>query len=492
MIKTPTRNTPFNRRTIILILFVLIGLYVGYTILGELAGADTAREVTIFAGVVLLAVLIFQNPVIGLAVICGTVLFQNLFSDLQLSDNLYTIMGVLTGISYIVSRRDKPLLQRMAHPAVFLAFGFVIWGTMTDPQAALAGTRSWLLTYLQLLVGMVLAAELLVPEKQRLFLFIFVAACIPSALLAFDEANIVAVRSRQLVRSAGFQGNQNALAFYLCVAIVFTMYLHSQNANRRQHWIYFVLYGVFTLGIIGTVSRAGFLMLVAALTIPPFILRWATPAPDNLSYDQRYQLRLMRERRFVILAVIGVTLLTLFIPDDYWDYLNNNLFAVREWDSGTQRRFQLADVAFQTWQNNIISGVGFGDFMYVAQARMGGSYTAHNMYLVTMAETGTIGFVLFIGMLLAAGYSFYQVARRRDGVYSVQAAMWLSVVVLVLLRGPTASTLHYDKLLWMLIGVGAAMAPRWLTVPTPKPTYVLPRKSRTLPPTPQATPLQNM
>ncbi len=489
--QTPIVQQSISRRSIIVIMLILIGLYGVYFVLGDITGTDTAREVAIFGAIILLTVLIMRQPVIGLSVIVSTVLFQNLFFDFDLSENLFTVMGVITGISYIVSKRNQPLLQRIAHPGVFFALAFIIWGTVTHTDAALMGTRSWLLTYIQLFGGVVLAAELLIPERQRWFMVIFVMACVPSAIAAFNEAEIVGVLSRQLVRGAGFQGNQNALAFYLCIAIVFTMWLHFKNPNRRQHVVYFVLYAIFILGVVGTVSRAGFLMLVMTLILPPILFRWASPPPENRTYAQQQERRQRRERQLVLLFIVAAILLTLFIPDAYWDYLYNNLFAVREWDSGVERRFDLVELAARTWQNNLISGVGFGEFINVSARALGGTYTAHNLYLVTLAETGTIGFVLFIGMLLSATYSFYQVAKRRDGVYSTQAAMWLSIMMLVFLRGPTASTLHYDKLLWMLVGVGAAMAPRWLIVTPPKLTFIFPRKRRTQPLTPLATPLEN-
>jgi O-antigen ligase len=415
--------------------------------------------VIVFGGIACLIIL--KEPVIGLSLVISGLLIQNELLGIRLIASLFTTIGFVTLIAYLITRKDRIFFKRLLNPPLLAMAGFVIWQLVSNPEASFHGTRPWILTYLQLFMLAVLAAELFDLKRVRLTMWMFMLACLPSAIQAFSGAEIVGnISSSDLVRSSGFQGNQNTLAFYLCIAMIFTLTLHALTKDRRLHLICFGLYALYIMGIVGTVSRAGFVLLAAVFIMTPLLRRWASPPPQNMSEDMRKKRRRVMNIGFAAIFALGM--ITFIVPDTYWEYLNNNLFQAETLDSGTQRRLELADLALEAWTGSPIIGVGVGNFTYLSGEELGKEQSSHNMYLSILAETGIIGFVLFVGWILLAMRELYLTARARQGEFSIFAAMWLTVLILVLLRGPTASTLHYDKLVWMVGGVSVAMSLKYL------------------------------
>jgi O-antigen ligase len=111
------------------------------------------------------------------------------------------------------------------------------------------------------------------------------------------------------------------------------------------------------------------------------------------------------------------------------------------------------------WLDNVLTGVGIGQFasnlrfyapedLPVRDYRLG----AHNMYVQVLAETGIIGFSLFLMMLMSGVRSLWRAARLPNREISALAWTWLLAFSVMLLGGLTKHD-QYDKLLWITIGV---------------------------------------
>jgi hypothetical protein len=62
-----------------------------------------------------------------------------------------------------------------------------------------------------------------------------------------------------------------------------------------------------------------------------------------------------------------------------------------------------------------------------------------------------------MGWIAASMIQLYLTMIRRDPVYSPLATMWMIVFIIFLFKGYTASTMHYDKMLWMMGGISIAI-----------------------------------
>jgi len=74
------------------------------------------------------------------------------------------------------------------------------------------------------------------------------------------------------------------------------------------------------------------------------------------------------------------------------------------------------------------------------------------MYIHVLSETGIIGFLLFISMLMVSWKSLWQSRRLNDLTLSSLGRIWFVVLIILLVGGITKSD-QADKLLWLCVGV---------------------------------------
>jgi len=113
------------------------------------------------------------------------------------------------------------------------------------------------------------------------------------------------------------------------------------------------------------------------------------------------------------------------------------------------------------WLNtfsNMMRGVGPGQFIqeaqYVASSEFWGR-VPHSLYLTLLAEYGMVGFAIFAAMILAAFRNLW-IAARAGGEHGLMARAWLLILLLVLFTGLSGSN-QYDKIPWLVFGVGIAL-----------------------------------
>lgn len=115
------------------------------------------------------------------------------------------------------------------------------------------------------------------------------------------------------------------------------------------------------------------------------------------------------------------------------------------------------------WLDHMVQGVGIG--MYPTQLALYGQglvpyaylfkgLVAHNMYVQILAETGLIGFILFVLLLMISLANIWR-ARNASGVGNTDPLpnVWCIVFLVMLFGGMTKSD-HIDKLIWLTMGVG--------------------------------------
>lgn len=119
----------------------------------------------------------------------------------------------------------------------------------------------------------------------------------------------------------------------------------------------------------------------------------------------------------------------------------------------TDARIELWSVAWKMWLEHPVLGVGIGQYQAVAdQYVFGGvSNIAHNTYLSFLAETGLVGFAVFMSLPLAIVIRLVR-SRRHGNVYAPLLALSLTAVAVQALT----LNLENSRALWALLGISAA------------------------------------
>jgi O-antigen ligase len=202
-----------------------------------------------------------------------------------------------------------------------------------------------------------------------------------------------------------------------------------------------MLYGVTVTG-----SRTGILILVIGIVV---ILLSPTSQ--------------IKPQRILIPAIVGFTIYTA-VPSTFWDSMWNSIFpSLQEGSDTVGVRYELWGTAMRMVEDRPITGVGINQFIpNVLKYSDPLSSTvvvtgAHSIYFSVIAETGVIGFVLYMAMVGAAlFYSFRAAWKLPDKDAAFLSHTWFTVLVVILVGGITKQD-QYDKLLWLSLGACTAM-----------------------------------
>jgi O-antigen ligase len=210
----------------------------------------------------------------------------------------------------------------------------------------------------------------------------------------------------------GIFGNPNdlATAFDLLLPLALALALTSRGLKRI---IYLIASAIITFGVIITFSRGGFLGLVAM----GGVLLWKIGRRNRLAT--------------VLVTLLAAGVFISVLPSGYSDRILTIFQTDKDTTNSAQERTELLKRAFEVAGNNLVIGVGIGNYpFYSLRQRM-----AHNSYLEIWAELGLLGLIAYLTMLFAPMRSLRRIARdvaRKDApadreIYlltaGVQAAM---------------------------------------------------------------------
>jgi O-antigen ligase len=265
-------------------------------------------------------------------------------------------------------------------------------------------------------------------------------------------------------RSSGPVGETNRYGQVMLVLLPVGAMLALGERRRQMRQLAVLLTGLILLGMITTFSRGAVLGLVAVLGVAV----------------------LFRYVRIVHLGLLALTVVLLLLA---FPRLGERLTelqalaAIEQSDATTQvvgdsgnlrGRATSAVAALLVWADHPLFGVGRGQFQqYYAQyagvvaetginARVdfGESRQAHNLYTSVAAETGTVGFVFFIGVFVVLLLDLYRARQRwltaRPDMAHLATGFFLALVA-YLVSG-IALHLSYERYLWFLLALAAVAA----------------------------------
>lgn len=237
----------------------------------------------------------------------------------------------------------------------------------------------------------------------------------------------------------------------MSVLAVFRL-LHEKKPLRKL--LAFVLLGIFLYVVLNTYSRGAYLVL---------------------AIDAVLILVLFRNRYNPVLLLTGATILILlipFLPTTYRDRFTS-LFVVTT-DNGiyqdTSLRGRSSEMltGLAMWANHPILGVGVGNYKpnYQRYAQLVGiEFRAeprdpHSLYVQLMAETGILGTVAFLGMIILLFDALNKACRDIEkSPHLTEWLPWISSLRFAILSYLLTSIfLHnaYIRYLWILIAMALA------------------------------------
>jgi O-antigen ligase len=195
------------------------------------------------------------------------------------------------------------------------------------------------------------------------------------------------------------------------------------------------------LGVFFTASRSGMVLIFAAQAL--LIL---------------FQTEIRRRARLVLVFSIGLVGLW-FLASNVINILETILPAVIEGSDTMGLRYDLWTAAWRMFKEKPITGVGIGvyrwivpqysrDLLYIRDRNI----WVHNTYIQILAETGIVGFILFMVMFITAFFNYLRAKFIHASEFVALRDIWLIVFLVMLLGGITKSD-HADKFTWMVLGL---------------------------------------
>jgi putative inorganic carbon (HCO3(-)) transporter len=172
----------------------------------------------------------------------------------------------------------------------------------------------------------------------------------------------------------------NAYAFYLVIVSVLTISLLMGERDLTKKTKYFILMGFLLISLTYTFTRGAWLGLVFAIFI----------------------LGLLRHRRLLIFLPLVIGFLIFYLPfivERFQSLFNPDL----QQYSSVAWRIRIWTSSIPYFLAHPIFGNGFGSFILVGYQIDNWFAAAHNDYLRILVETGVVGFLGFIWILLSLG-----------------------------------------------------------------------------------------
>jgi len=249
-------------------------------------------------------------------------------------------------------------------------------------------------------------------------------------------------------RVVGGSGDPNFLAAGIVPAIVLAVALAAGSPGLWPRFAAVAAVAILTIGLAASESRGGFVAAavaaVAVIVLAKHHRAWVIAS---------------------LLAIFAVGAAWFSVDPAAWERISDF--------TESHGRSELWGVAFQMWQDNPIAGVGLEGFVdhaggYVrelgaleyAEFLVDEPKVVHNTYLEILAETGLVGFVLFLGVVLSLLRCASRAARAFERVGDVgMAALARATVagVLAMLASAAFISGATDRRLWVLLAFGPAL-----------------------------------
>ena len=339
--------------------------------------------------------------------------------------------------------REHPLLWYVGLALAVWAFASTLWAE----SVGVAASQAYRLALGFLLVTIVVAA---VRERRHVHWLVgaYVVGALVAAVVGFLTTS--ADPAGGFSRLGGAAGDPNELAAVLIPALALVGFAFGVVSGAIPRLAVGSLAMTLALAIFLTQSRGGLVAL--GVTLVAAIVLGGPIRPYIVTIT-------------LAVAAAGVTYFVLVAPPQANERLTH--------PSGGSGRTELWQVAARAFEDHPTTGVGAGNFPLVApryaaetidlrepRLIVDDPHVVHNTYLDVLAELGAVGLSLFavfvLGLLRLAAVAVKGFARAGDRE-SELLSRGLLVGVIGMLAAFFFISGQYEKQLWLLLGLGAAL-----------------------------------
>jgi O-antigen ligase len=205
----------------------------------------------------------------------------------------------------------------------------------------------------------------------------------------------------------GWLGDENDFCMQMDVAAAFALFLMSSRGVGVSRPVYIGLLCLFVLAAMATMSRGGFIGLMAVG------LYWWARSPNKIMP--------------VFLGIVVVLFMALAAPDAYWERIKSTTdeenMSSEGGGTGAARLYTWG-IGLEMFFHNPILGVGQGNFPWTFEEYQGdrtwegkslAGRAAHSLYFTLLPELGLVGIVIFLGMLVNSFKDLQWVSRVSVG-----------------------------------------------------------------------------
>ncbi len=213
----------------------------------------------------------------------------------------------------------------------------------------------------------------------------------------------------------GVTANRNITAFSIAIKIPYVLYLiyTSKKMWIRLTYSFLVLFSLFSLSMIE--SRASY---IAAILIGVVILFWTL-----LGYFKNKSLKEFVHNLYYVIPLLLALLLNQFLFSGKGaDALSRaSTISISQADSSINKRLRYYEDVATHFVSNPILGVGIGNWklssVHYDREDIDGyivPYHAHSDFIQLGAELGIIGFLLYLGVFIIAGFYAFRLLFKSN------------------------------------------------------------------------------
>ena len=358
-------------------------------------------------------------------------------------------------LARIFTRRDEETFFSAHAGATYLMLAYLGWGALSltwteSTSETLTDLSRYLLNFTLLVIVYTAVRD------RRIVMAVFAAWIAGTAVTALYGLIQSPTAGAEAVRLESSVGNANVLATILVAGIVLSVAVAVASKSPMLKFAATASAGLALFSFVFTGSRSGVIALVVVVLTAILVA------------GRKWRGRAILAS--VILMLSAVVFFAAFAPAAIRDRIAET---VPGQVPDTEGRSTLWEVGWRMVEDQPVRGVGLGSFEpssihYILEP--GGlnrsdqivdtPKVAHNIYLQALAEQGVIGLVMFCGILIFPIACALRAARnfaRSDDVQMEILARALVVALAGILAADFFASEQFNKLLWLLLGMGPAM-----------------------------------